>query len=334
MKNIGILTQPLIANYGGILQNYALQKILRNMGYNPITFDTRRKIPLFIFVLSTIKTILLFFIPGKRRPFFKRLEKRKEVFDDFVNKYITKTEPFHNCHPELITNYNLDAIIVGSDQVWRPQCNQKLDDSFLQFASDSRIRKIAYAASFGVDYWEYNYKSTKKYAELLKKFDFVSVRENSGITLCQKYLNTDAQENLDPTLLLDERDYLDLCASVKKNNSKFLAAYILDMTNEKKDILKHLSEEKQLAIRYFSAEAESKLTIQEWLAMFRDASYIVTDSFHGTIFSIIFKKDFQCLYNNNRGNARFESIMNLHKSGKIDEMREHSLNWLKKALRN
>lgn len=332
MKNIGILTQPLIANYGGILQNYALQKVLRNMGYNPITFDTRRKVPLFLFILSTIKTILLFFIPGKRRLFFKRLEERKEVFDDFVNKYIAKTEPFHKCHPELITNYNLDAIIVGSDQVWRPLYNHNLDDCYLQFVSDSRIKKIAYAASFGVDYWEYDSKSTKKYAALLKKFAYVSVRENSGIALCQKHLDVNAQENLDPTLLLDEKEYLNLCASVPKNNSKFLAAYILDMNNEKKDLLKHLSEEKQLAIRYFSIEAKTKLTIQEWLAMFRDASYVVTDSFHGTIFSIVFKKDFQCLYNNDRGNARFKSLLDLYNSGKLEEMREFSLNWLKKAL--
>ena len=90
--------------------------------------------------------------------------------------------------------------------------------------------------------------------------------------------------------------------------------------------------EKGLELKIFSADAQASLSVPEWLAMFRDASFVVTDSFHGTAFSIIFGKEFKCLYNVTRGSARFESLLNLYNSGKLEEMRLFSLNWLKDAL--
>ena len=108
--------------------------------------------------------------------------------------------------------------------------------------------------------------------------------------------------------------------------------YVLDDNEEVTATYEKEATTRGLVIKKFHADSKSTLTVPEWLAMFRDASYVVTDSFHGTVFSIIFGKEFKCIYNKGRGAARFESLINLYNSGKLEEMREFSLNWLKNAL--
>lgn len=332
MKNIGIITLPLIDNYGAVMQNFALQQAIRKIGFNPITIDRHIKVPFFLFVLSTIKTVLLFFIPKRRRKFFSRMVMRNKAFEQFVNKSIQKTRPVCKCDDEIIYEYKLDAIVVGSDQVWRPKYNQNLDDSYLEFAKESLVKKIVYAASFGTDYWEYTPKQTKNYKELISKFSFISTREKSGVGLCKKYFDTNAQEVADPTLLLDINDYLNICKEIPIEKSKYIAAYILDMTQDKKESLERIAKEKKLLIRLFSAESNASLSIPEWIASFRDATYVVTDSFHGTVFSILFHKEFQCLFNKERGNSRFQSLLERYHSGTLDDFRKKSFDYLRNAL--
>lgn len=333
MKNIGIITVPfLFVNYGTALQNFAMQKAIRKLGFNPITIDQLAKVPLHLFILSTIKTILLFFIPGKRRSFFSIYATRNKIFEDFGRQYIQKTPPLCKCNKDIIKKYSLDAIVVGSDQVWRPRYSPYLEDCFLEFAKDESIKKIAYAASFGVDYWEYSPKQTKKCKELISDFSFVSTREKSGVDLCKKYLNTEAQEVADPTLLLEVNDYLEVCKDIPIEKSKYIAAYILDMTQEKKDVLERIAKEKKLSIKIFPTKNKSSLSIPEWISMFRDATYVVTDSFHGTVFSIIFKKEFHCFLNKYRGNARFQSLLERYHSGTLNDFRKKSFDYLRNAL--
>ena len=104
------------------------------------------------------------------------------------------------------------------------------------------------------------------------------------------------------------------------------------MKDSVRDVCEKVAAERGLTLKLFSADARATLSVPEWLAMFRDASYVVTDSFHGTIFSIIFGKEFKCIYNEERGSARFKSLLSMYESGKMNEMREFSLNWLKNAL--
>jgi len=323
----------MLDNYGAVMQNYALQKAIRKQGFNPITIDHFVKVPFFLFVLSTIKTILLFFIPGKRRHFFSRIAKPKKFFNEFIHQHIQKTEPYSIYDKDIIKKYNLDAIIVGSDQVWRPKYSQYLDDTYLEFAKDIPIKKIAYAASFGVDNWEYSSKQTKKYSELISKFSYVSIREKTGVDLCQKYFNIFAQEVADPTLLLDAEDYQNICKEIPIEKTKYIAAYILDITPEKKDVLDKIAKEKNLPIKTFFAESKASLSIPEWISMFRDASYVVTDSFHGTVFAIIFKKEFHCFFNKDRGNSRFQSLLEKYNSGTLDIFRKKSFDFLMDALK-
>jgi len=332
-----ILTIRLLDNYGGLLQNYALQKVLQKNGYDAITADyVNMKFPPFWkFFLSWIKSVFLFF-RGKPRHFTSPSDigKRSPLSENFVRNFISKTRRLHTLNSLMVKDYNVSAIIVGSDQVWRPRYNRLIEDMFLKFTQKLTIKRIAYAASFGVDNWEYTQKQTHDCSELAKKFDAISIREESGVKLCKEHLGVDATWVLDPTLLLTKEDYLPICEEIPVCNEKYLAVYALDDNEEVTDSYEKEALIRGLVVKKFHAEAKSTLTVPEWLAMFRDASYVVTDSFHGTVFSIIFGKEFKCIYNNARGAARFESLLNLYHSGRLEEMREFSLNWLKAALEN
>lgn len=335
---IGIITLALLDNYGGILQNYALQQVLKKMGHEPCTIDY---VPLTNFYRefprvfgSWLKTIYLRVFKGVRRPFAKFLQpkKRPELFNNFISKNIQITEQLTKYTQDILEKGKYDTIIVGSDQVWRSKYSMCIEDYYLNFARDYSSKKIAYASSFGVDEWEYSNKQTLFFAYLAKKFDSISVRENSGVLLCKEHLGVDASWVLDPTLLLKKSDYLKICEDVPQSHENYLAAYILDETDGVSEIYKKIAKEENLTIKFFAADFRASLSVEEWLAMFRDAAYIVTDSFHGTVFSIIFEKKFKCLFNEERGSARFKSLLSMYNSRKLDEMRQFSLNWLKNAL--
>lgn len=331
---IGIVTQPLLNNYGGVLQNYALQNVLTDFGHRVVTIDFQYKsTPFWKYLLSWMKTIVLFFISGRKRQFakLKKQECRLPCFDSFVLQYIKKTQMVKRFAQLKGGEKKFDVIIAGSDQVWRPRYSPDICAAFLNFVKGGE-KRLSYAASFGVDEWEFTPKQTKICAELAKKFDAISVRENSGVDLCKKHLGVDATCVLDPTLLLKKEDYLQLCQDVPINANRFMAVYVLNLNDSVKATYEKIAKEKNLEVKYFAADAKATLSVPEWLAMFRDASYVVTDSFHGTVFSIIFEKEFKCIYNEARGAARFESLLNLYNSGRLEEMREFSLNWLKNAL--
>lgn len=324
---IGIVTQSLLNNYGGILQNFALQTVLKKTKCTPITID-------FIPSRNLLRNCLIPFL--KKNIFRKKMRKplleRKGFINEFVEKEIAKTKIIHHYRDVLSLEF-FDAVVVGSDQVWRKKYNNPfIEDMYLKFTKNLPIKRIAYAASFGVDDWEYTPRQTRKCSKLARKFDAISVREESGVRLCKEYFDVDATRVLDPTLLLTKEDYLPICKEVPVCDEKYLAVYVLDENEEIKAIYEKEASARGLVVKKFQADSESRLTVPEWLAMFRDASFVVTDSFHGTIFSIIFDKDFKCIYNRNRGAVRFESLLNIYRSGKLEMMRAFSLNWLKNAL--
>lgn len=138
--------------------------------------------------------------------------------------------------------------MVGSDQVWRPKYNEGcLEEMFFRFAKDIKCPKLSYAASFGTDVWEFDDTQTKSCKELISKFDLVSVREPSGIVLCKDKLSVDAVQVLDPTLLLEKQDDLNLIEGTPRLCDKhFLAAYILDLNKELKERIMRKAEELHL----------------------------------------------------------------------------------------
>lgn len=306
---IGIITQPLRNNYGGILQNYALQQVLKRLRHTPVTIDFIPQMSLWRFALSTCKTLVLYFIPGRKRPFARFLFKREPRMSAFVEKHIVCTRPIKKYTSKLLRTYHIAGLVVGSDQVWRPCYNLYLEDMFLRFARHVEIRKVAYAASFGVGDLEFGKRQLQRCAPLLQQFDKVSVREASGVDLCRNYFHVDAEHVSDPTLLLNKSDYERLCVDVPRRTEKFIACYLLDPTGEQQRHIDRMAHHLHLAPIYFTADKNASLSVEEWLAMFRDAAYVVTDSFHGTVFSIIFRKPFITIVNNARGADRFVSLL-------------------------
>ena len=339
---IAILTQPLRANYGGVLQNYALQQILIKLGHEPITIE---KDP----YLHISKLKLFLELP--KRIFTKCiLKKRKYIFNEKQhNNYIRQLshilKPFISKHinRRFVDNWSsidytlYDAFIVGSDQVWRPIYNSNcLDKMFLSFIPQStNVKRIAYAASFGTSEWEYDNEQTKQFANLIQQFDAVSTREIDGVDLCRKHLNrADVVRVLDPTIFLAKEDYALLCKCVPTTED-LLFAYILDIEHNTKSLLDKIAKEKNLKLKLVSADSDCTLSIEEWLAMFRDAKMVITDSFHGTVFSIIFNKEFYSICNTSRGNSRFNSLLSqfklqdrLFNDVKSINLNSNQINWI------
>lgn len=302
---IGIITQPLGCNYGGILQNYALQRILCYLGHKPKTMD---------YVVSkhpkdrikhTIKNLVHF-----ERPDLWPLQRRQKFVKKFIHKHISTTFKVRKYEGRLIKLYRFQAIIAGSDQIWRPKYNYGyLSDMFFRFVEELPVRKIVYGASFGTDEWEYSPELTSVCRTLAQKIDVVSVREKSGVELCHQHFGIYAQWVLDPTLLLDKMDYEALCEQISRATQPYVAAYILDGDDHLLSQIDEIGKSLNMPVRLFSAEKDMTLTVEEWLAMFRDANYVITDSFHGTVFSIIFNKPFISIRNQSRGIGRFESLL-------------------------
>lgn len=331
---IGIVTQPLFNNYGGVLQNYALQTILKRMGHDPITIDCIPQNSIVRWLVSTVRSLLFFPFRRFRRPFapFPKPRLRDARFNAFVDRYLVTTPLMYRFPKRLVERFELDAVIVGSDQVWRPKYNPFLTDSFLAFASKTKICRIAYAASFGVDNWEYSLIQTRICRRLAQKFDAISVREESGVNLCKQFLGVNAVHVLDPTFLLSSEDYEQLLDTSRPEHPPYLAAYILDDNEEKRGYIQREADLRGLAVRFFSAGKNASLRIEDWLAIFFDSSFVVTDSFHGTVFSIIFGKEFICLANKERGNARIDSLLRLNNQNRIDALRQTSIRFLSENL--
>lgn len=313
---IGIVTQPLGHNYGGILQNYALQQALSQLGHKPVTLRVKAEGESYHFWITVCFKVFILKLLGRKprgsrypsSPNKIKAQRRKQ--EEFVIRHIVTSQRKYRRFPECSVKKNsLDAIIVGSDQVWRPLYNPNITDMFLGFCTKSPIRRLAYAASFGVDKWEFTAVLTDVCRTLIKKFDAVSVRENSGIALCKEYLRCSAVEVLDPTFLLSREQYTSLCEDVPKPVERQLTAYVLDMNDEKRRLIERIADERNLTVRYFSADENATLYVEEWIAAFRDADFVVTDSFHGTVFSIIFNCDFYSILNENRGGSRFHSLL-------------------------
>ena len=325
---IGILTLPLHTNYGGILQAYALQTVLERMGHEVHVIEKKRqplsipiqKIP-FCYGKRIVKNII-----GRKCPiFYERKYNREQPIirqntDKFIKKYIhiAEYDDFFD-----INESEYDAIVVGSDQVWRPKYfgQNRIENAYLKFAEGWNIKRIAYAASFGTDDWEYNSKQTSECGRLLRMFDAVSVREDLGVDLCKRYFGVEAQHVLDPTLLLVKEDYIKLfeAANTPKSNGNLLC-YILDETEEKTALIKSIAGEKGLIpfnVKSISDDINSPLSeriqpsLEQWLRCFYDADFVITDSFHACVFSIIFNKPFIVYGNVNRGLSRFISLLNM-----------------------
>lgn len=325
---IGILTLPLHTNYGGILQAYALQTVLERMGHEVVVFDKILPEP----SLSLWKCPFVY----SKRLINKLLGRKDNIV--FLEQYVSKIKPIIQQNTnKFIKNYihrvsfktfakipnadTFNAIIVGSDQVWRPIYfgEDHVDDAYLAFARGWNIKRIAYAASFGVDKWEYSPLQTETCKSLLHNFDAISVREESGVKLCRECLECKAQLVLDPTMLLDKSDYVKIIKTSNVPKSKGnLLVYILDETLDKTALIKNIADKYNLKPFRVGSNTENihaplneriQPPVEEWLRGFYDAEFVITDSFHACVFAILFEKQFVVIGNKKRGMSRFFSLL-------------------------
>lgn len=309
---IGIITlTPLTTNYGGILQAFALQQVLKRKGHEVVTIDFKWK---FIKADNFFKTFL-------------RLGKRWYMNNIETRIRTCKTRTFlrnitQECvYLDSIKECDCDIYVVGSDQVWRPVYWAKKDFAiipFLGFTKGWNVRRVAYAASFGTDNWTLSEEQTNECAALAKLFYSISVRENSAVTLCKDYLGVDALHVLDPTMLLSKEEYVEIAKKSRKLDAGELMTYILDYTPEKISFVNDIAQENGYNVNNTNSLTDDitaplykriQPAVEQWLHSFEESKMVITDSFHGTVFSIIFNKEFLVIGNKKRGMGRFSSLL-------------------------
>jgi len=301
--NIGILTLPPHLNYGGILQAWALQTILQQMGHTVSVLRLKNNY-LDIRYLRLLRYVLM------------RIFREKEPgmpIDRFV---LTRLNLLTVNDIEEIYGLKFDYIVVGSDQIWKKDYFKYLwanKDATLAFLPDINVKKISYAASIGSDEWDFDERETKIIKKSLSDFKGISVRELSTVELLYKHTGIMASWVLDPTLVLSKEYYLKLISKDTKNVKSKTVSYILDPSDESANLLTKLSFKEKNAIvelNHVNVNGE-KLSIQSWLKHIANAKIVLTDSFHGCVFSIIFNKPLIFLINSKRGANRFKTLIDI-----------------------
>lgn len=287
-------------NYGNRLQNYALQTVLEREGHfvRTIWTDTNT---------SAIKRYIKRFIEKKNKVFhLKKLKEitREKAFDRFTERNIP-TYVFHTKDGKIPMSVNkeYDAFIVGSDQVWNPLFWRDSDDSselYNFFLGFSELRNISYAASFGIDAVPERWKQRMR--PLLKKFDYVSVREKSGCEIT-RMLGVQSEVVLDPTLLLRADDWRKIEDGVVTENGYILTYFLGEEQRSVVEEIERVSKRRNLAVinLYDSKSKFYRCGPEVFLELIDKAEIVYTDSFHATVFSMIFHTTF-AVFNRNHAN--------------------------------
>lgn len=382
MKKIGIITFHRVNNYGAVLQSYALQKTIENLGYYAELIDysmnaymeKREKNKKVIYLkrlnkiirnpVQIIKIIINEKLKKIRRNNnIKFLKERDKKFKYFQSKYQTLSKDSFNLFSDLLnTNLTYDAYVCGSDQIWNPNFCDNDSNYYLGFAPKNK--RISYAPSFGVSQIPNNKRNI--IAEMIKDIRFISIRERNGAEIISKLTGRRAEVVLDPTLLLTSEEWNTQIDGNNKNKTKtksepYILCYFI---GDDKYIRKYL---KLINTKYTSYKIVNLIFDYsnygpiDFLFLVKDADFVVTNSFHGVIFSIIYNIPFIVLktmkdYKKYSGFSRIEDILirlnladriiekdfNFSKkllslnfkyiNNKLNEEREKSLNFLKKSI--
>lgn len=352
MKKIGILTfhYPNNMNFGASLQSYAVVKMLSKYSSKVYLIDYNPK-------KIGVKGNILFTLCGKN-------------FLEYSRKFLKKTTTCKDLNDLEELNKKVDYFVVGSDQVWRELYTKPFTKNYYFDFVDDNKTKIAYAASFGVDYWEGDENLTKEIKKLAQRFDHVSVREESGIKICKNHFDIEAVCVLDPTMMISKEDYQPILDDYKDKShkkNKYIAHMLLDDSEELKLYSNKIADYLNSEVNYIKGKTRKILgkkiffynKVSQWLTYLKDSELVVTDSFHCTVFSILFNKKFVVVANPERGTARLENLLSIvgledrfftdikkvTESGilekeidykevekKLDVHREYSRAFLKKAL--
>lgn len=348
MKKVLIVTHRIGENYGGIMQAYALQTTLKSLGYDAETTYAPKQSKLVLYLKYVLKAVLHTVRKGISN-ISPNLQRRITTNTcAFIAKHIRMTPFSAVCNTKKLQQYA--AIVVGSDQVWRAKF-ANIEANGLGFAHDFKGKKLSYAASFGTDTLEeYSQAQRGRFGALLGAFDAISVREASAIGMVRDAWSLSAVQHVDPTLLVSAKQYaalIDTEDTVSSADTVF--AYILDKSDAKEAIVDMVSSMLQKNASFFMPPQTTSKTelvkdiasytlprVDQWIRGFKDAPYVVTDSFHGCVFAIIFNKPFIAIANSERGTARFTSLLNMfglperlvHSTEEVTEQRvKQDINW-------
>ncbi|MDM8240786.1 polysaccharide pyruvyl transferase family protein [Phocaeicola barnesiae] len=329
---IGIVTYVRTAtcNYGAELQCFALQYILNKNGYDTEVLNLHRVLPSNSRFTQTVKKAIktrlkhmnifrasisiaaLVLSVCKDKYYNKKNHsiflRKKEIFDDFFFNYIKHSEKEYYPNDLDTANLSYDTYIAGSDQIWNYNNSDRVDVFFLMFANRFKAKKISYAASFSVSSIPEEYK--KKYKQWINNIDFLSVRESEGISIIKEITGKQAKLVCDPTLLLDKEAWKNIFKDIQLpiKQEKYLLIYTMSRSNKvyqiAKEIAQRLGNIKIYSIKMNLHPNANKdinelqfISPQQWVGLIMNAAYVVTDSFHGTAFSINFNKPFTVVQN-------------------------------------
>lgn len=301
-KSIGIITFHNEKNYGAILQNYALQYYLKSMGYNDVYTIN--------YIEPTEKYIKDIFVKNNKSFYIKRFFKvlvtnfiyfnknfiRNVNFKKFINKNINLYGKYKNEKELKLNPPKLDVYITGSDQVWNTKITNGLKDVYtLNFGNDNTIR-MSYAASLGNKEIESNEINDYKYK--INKINYISVREESARNILSNILNKNVEVVLDPTLLLSKDDWLKIIDDNLEYDEKYILVYDLEKNDKLYTFAQEIAKILNLKIINFRRK-KIKNVISKYhvgpdgfLNLFNNTELVITNSFHGLAFSLIFEKDF------------------------------------------
>lgn len=357
---IAIITFHCSYNYGSALQAFALKTLLEKKEYkvNIIDFIYKKDFEQYRLFRTNIyykkpKAFIADIL------FLKQNYKRKKNFKIFAKKYFNLTnKKYYSSEDMKELNNEFDIFICGSDQIWNLDCTQGVEPAyFLKFANRDKL-KIAYAPSLAHVKFAKNYDEDLKKA--IKDLDYISVREESTLPLIQPLTEKKVSVVLDPTLLLDQKDY-ELIISQNKNESEYIFVYMLEYSAELVKYCNEFSSKKGIKVIYIASNKFSGIKGKnafgigpdKFLKYIKEAKYIITNSFHATVFSIIFNKKF-VTFTTKRSSSRMVDLLdslgiseriynekfNIDKDIDYDmvqenliDMRKISLEYLSKALK-
>ena len=305
---IAILSLPLRQNYGGIMQTFALQEYLKQLGHDVIFINRHKNTS-----DENIGSYLYQFIS-------------QDILhcniQNFIHQHINSTSPIVSQRQLEKIGQKVDAVVVGSDQVWRLSMIKKVETNyFLDFVPES-CRKIAYSASFGSDTWEGSHDLTEKIKLLIQQFNAISVREIEGVDICNKVFSVKAEHTLDPVFLHSREFYESIIKRTNPatNTEDVLFYYFLGHDRNQVNATISLAQKLHLKPKTLQPywkfnigkfEFSAMHTPQEWLSSLLKAKFIVTDSFHATAFALIFNKPFIVVPNISGGLSRIHSILSI-----------------------
>lgn len=320
-KRFAIMTLKDSPNYGGILQAYALEMAIKKLGYDCDLID---------YITPEFKQKFTFFGKPPRMSFIYWVYKKVQY--PLMCKMMRKMMPFYKNHMTLTRKFNssselcelnesYDGFITGSDQVFACDLNSFNECYYLDFAADSKI-KFSYAASFGrtLNMLKEDEKTFIKKG--LSHLDIISLREKSGVDIVKELVGKEARDVLDPTFLLDKNEWLSIAKLPKRIKGNYLLCYLMQSRKNDRSALKYakkIAKEKNLKIvkicRGLTSVLWSKTafvpTVEEFIGLYANASYVITNSFHGVTFAINFEKPFNAFIEGDVESGRNSRIHNI-----------------------